>query len=44
MPATAAVPASAHAVESIRTRFPALSGPTTRLDGPAGSLIPHQVI
>ena len=46
MPATAAVPASAsaHAVESIRTRFPALSGPTTRLDGPAGSLIPRQVI
>ena len=46
MPATAAVPASAsaHAVESIRTRFPALCGPTTRLDGPAGSLIPRQVI
>jgi selenocysteine lyase/cysteine desulfurase len=42
MPATAAVPATA--VESIRTRFPALSGPTTRLDGPAGSLIPRQVI
>ena len=44
MPAIAAVPASAHAVEGIRTRFPALSGPTTRLDGPAGSLIPRQVI
>ena len=30
--------------ESLRTRFPALSGPTTRLDGPAGSQIPRQVI
>ena len=42
MPATAAV--SAPAVESLRAKFPTLSGPTTRLDGPAGSQIPRQVI
>jgi cysteine desulfurase family protein (TIGR01976 family) len=32
------------AIENLRTRFPALSGPTTRLDGAAGSQIPRQVI
>jgi cysteine desulfurase family protein (TIGR01976 family) len=42
MPTTAAV--SAPTIESLRTRFPTLSAPTTRLDGPAGSLIPRQVI
>ena len=42
MPVIAAV--SAPVVESLRARFPALSGPTTRLDGPAGSQIPRQVI
>lgn len=31
-------------IENLRTRFPALSGPTTRLDGAAGSQIPRQVI
>ena len=42
MPTTAAV--SAHVVESIRARFPALAGRTIRLDGPAGSQIPREVI
>ena len=42
MPAIAAV--SAPSVEEIRAKFPALSGPTVRLDGPAGSQIPRQVI
>jgi len=31
-------------IESLRARFPALAGPTTRLDGPAGSQIPREVI
>ncbi|HWG28556.1 aminotransferase class V-fold PLP-dependent enzyme, partial [Actinospica sp.] len=43
MPAATALPTMT-TVESLRTRFPALSGPTTRLDGPAGSQIPRQVI
>jgi cysteine desulfurase family protein (TIGR01976 family) len=42
MPTTTAV--SAHVVESIRARFPALAGRTIRLDGPAGSQIPREVI
>ncbi len=42
MPAIAAV--SAPSVGEIRAMFPALSGPTVRLDGPAGSQIPRQVI
>lgn len=31
-------------IESLRARFPALVGPTARLDGPAGSQIPREVI
>lgn len=41
---TATTALSAPALESLRARFPALSGPTVRLDGPAASQIPSQVI
>jgi selenocysteine lyase/cysteine desulfurase len=46
MPATAALSTalSTPALESFRAKFPALSGPSLRLDGPAGSQIPSQVI
>ena len=36
--------ASPLSVEALRERFPALSAPTVRLDGPSGSQTPQQVI